>query len=130
MPILAIQLPSLPEVAGSMEVFSVNKYISVPIVAFMVWLLVVKGTYKLAERIFLIFSVSLLTYVVSAIMGKPHWAEIGTAIIHPQLQWNSQSIAMVIGIVGTTIAPWMQFYMQSSVIEKGAEDEELQVFIN
>jgi NRAMP (natural resistance-associated macrophage protein)-like metal ion transporter len=106
-------------VAGSMEVFGVTKYISVPIVAFMVWFLVVKGTYKIAERIFLIFSVSLLTYVVSALLGKPHWAEIGQSIIHPQMEWNADSIAMVIGIIGTTIAPWMQFYMQSSVIEKG-----------
>ena len=102
-----------------MEVFGVSKYISVPIVAIMVWLLVVKGTYKIAERIFLIFSVSLLTYVVSALMGKPHWREIGSSIIHPQLEMNTQSLAMVIALVGTTIAPWMQFYMQSSVIEKG-----------
>lgn len=105
-------------VAGSMEVFGISKYISVPIVGFMIWLLVVKGTYKIAERIFLVFSVSLLMYVVSAIMGKPHWSEIGHAIIRPQLKVNSQSIAMIIGLIGTTIAPWMQFYMQSSVIEK------------
>ena len=106
-------------VAGSMEVFGISKYISVPIVGFMIWLLVVKGTYKSAERIFLIFSVSLLMYVISAIMGKPHWKEIGTAIIHPQMEFNAQSLAIIIGIIGTTIAPWMQFYMQSSVIEKG-----------
>ncbi len=106
-------------VAGSMEVFSVSKYISVPIVGFLIWFLVVKGTYKIAERIFLLFSVSLLMYVVSAIMGKPHWGEIGHAIIHPQMEFNAQSLAMIIGLVGTTIAPWMQFYMQSSVIEKG-----------
>lgn len=106
-------------VAGSMEIFGVSKYISVPVVAIMVWFLVVKGTYKIAERIFLIFSVSLLTYVVSALMSKPHWAEIGSSIIHPQVAMNTQSLAMVIALVGTTIAPWMQFYMQSTVIEKG-----------
>ena len=106
-------------VAGSMEVFGVSKYISVPIVGFLIWFLVVKGTYKIAERIFLLFSVSLLMYVVSALMGKPHWGEIGQAIIHPQLDINTHSISMIIGIIGTTIAPWMQFYMQSSVIEKG-----------
>jgi Mn2+/Fe2+ NRAMP family transporter len=106
-------------VAGSMEVFGVNKYISVPVVAVLVWILVVKGTYKIAERIFLIFSVSLLTYVVSAIMGKPDWKEIGTAIIHPHVEVSTRSMSMVIALVGTTIAPWMQFYMQSSVIEKG-----------
>ncbi len=106
-------------VAGSMEVFGISKYISVPVVAVLVWLLVVKGTYKIAERIFLVFSVSLLTYVVSAIMGKPDWKEIGSAVIRPRVSMNTRSIAMVIGLVGTTIAPWMQFYMQSSVIEKG-----------
>jgi Mn2+/Fe2+ NRAMP family transporter len=106
-------------VAGSMEVFGVSKYLSVPVVAFLVWILVVKGTYKIAERIFLIFSISLLTYIVSAIMGKPDWQVIGTAIIHPKVEVTTKSMAMIIGLVGTTIAPWMQFYMQSSVIEKG-----------
>ena len=108
-------------VAGSMEVFGISKYISVPVVGFLVWILVVKGTYQLAERIFLIFSISLLTYVVSAIMGKPHWGEIGMSIIRPRVPVNPQSMAMIIGLVGTTIAPWMQFYIQSSVIEKGLE---------
>jgi len=106
-------------VAGSMEIFGVSKYISVPIVGFLVWFLVVKGTYKIAERIFLLFSVSLLMYVISAFMGKPHWGEIGRSIVHPTLDINTKSISMIIGLVGTTIAPWMQFYMQSSVIEKG-----------
>lgn len=108
-------------VAGSMEVFGVSKYISVPIIGVLIWLLVVKGTYKIAERIFLLFSVSLLMYVVSALMGKPHWGEIGHSIVHPELEINTQSLAMIIGIIGTTIAPWMQFYMQSSVIEKGLD---------
>jgi Mn2+/Fe2+ NRAMP family transporter len=106
-------------VAGSMEVFHVSKYISVPIVAVMVWFLVVKGNYKFAERIFLIFSVSLLMYVVSALMGKPDWSAIGSSIVRPKMDINQQSLAIIIGLVGTTIAPWMQFYMQSSVIEKG-----------
>ena len=106
-------------VAGSMEVFGVSKYLSVPIVGFLVWISVVKGTYKSAERIFLIFSVSLLMYVVSALMGKPQWGEIGHSIVHPELEINTQSLAIIIGLIGTTIAPWMQFYMQSSVIEKG-----------
>lgn len=106
-------------VAGSMEVFGVSKYISVPVVGVLVWFLVVRGTYKIAERIFLIFSMSLLAYVVSAIMGKPDWQEIGEAVIRPRMDMNTKSVTMVIGLVGTTIAPWMQFYMQSTVIEKG-----------
>jgi len=106
-------------VAGSLEVFGVSKYISVPLVAAIVWILVVKGTYTIAERIFLIFSLSLLTYVISAILGQPHWSEIGHSMVHPDVKVNVQSLTMVLGIIGTTIAPWMQFYMQSSVIEKG-----------
>lgn len=108
-------------VAGSMEIFGVSKYISVPVAAFLVWLLVVKGTYKIAERIFLLFSASLLTYVVSALMSKPEWSEIGSAIIRPRMDTSPAGLAMVIALVGTTIAPWMQFYMQSSVIEKGLQ---------
>ena len=106
-------------VAGSMEIFGVSKYISVPVAALLVWLLVVKGTYKIAERIFLIFSASLLTYVISALMAKPQWSEIGSAIIKPGIELNTKSLTVIIALVGTTIAPWMQFYMQSSVIEKG-----------
>ena len=106
-------------IAGSLKVFGVTKYISVPICAFLVWILVVKGDYKTSEKIFLVFSVFLLSYIISAIMAKPDWQEIGTAIIKPKLEMNENYIAMVIGIVGTTIAPWMQFYMQSAVIEKG-----------
>jgi Mn2+/Fe2+ NRAMP family transporter len=106
-------------VAGSLEIFSVSKYISVPVVAVMIWVMVVKGSYKIAERIFLVFSVALLMYVISALMGKPHWKEIGHSVIHPEMKMNTRSIEMIIGIIGTTIAPWMQFYMQSSVIEKG-----------
>jgi len=106
-------------VAGSLEIFGISKYISVPVAAILVWVLVVKGTYKIAERIFLIFSVSLLTYVVSALMSGPQWDEIGRAVIHPEFKVNTNSLAMIIALVGTTIAPWMQFYMQSTVIEKG-----------
>ena len=106
-------------VAGSMQVFNISKYISVPVSAVLVWWLVVKGTYKFSERVFLIFSAFLLVYVVSAIIGKPHWHEIGQAMIKPDIQYNKEYLAIVIGIIGTTIAPWMQFYMQSAVIEKG-----------
>jgi NRAMP (natural resistance-associated macrophage protein)-like metal ion transporter len=108
-------------VAGSMNMFGISKYISVPVAAILVWILVVKGTYQIAERIFLIFSLSLLTYVVSALMSKPQWGEIALAVVRPKMDINPKSLAMVIALVGTTIAPWMQFYMQSSVIEKGLE---------
>jgi NRAMP (natural resistance-associated macrophage protein)-like metal ion transporter len=106
-------------VAGSMQALGVSKYISVPLSAAVVWILVVKGTYKSVEKVFLVFSLFLLSYIVSALMGKPDWSAIGHAMVHPDAEFDFAYITMVIGIVGTTIAPWMQFYMQSSVIEKG-----------
>jgi Mn2+/Fe2+ NRAMP family transporter len=108
-------------IAGSMQVFGVSKYVGVPLAAVAVWLLVVKGNYKTVERIFLVFSAFLLSYVISAILGKPDWHEIGLSLIHPQMQLDFDCLVMVIGIIGTTIAPWMQFYMQSAVIEKGLQ---------
>lgn len=106
-------------VAGSMQIFGVSKYISVPIAALLVWLLIVKGTYKSAEKVFIVFGLCLFVYVISAILAKPDWTAVGKAIAHPSMNLDSGGISMVIGLIGTTIAPWMQFYMQSSVIEKG-----------
>lgn len=116
-------------VAGSMQVFNIGKYISVPLAALGVWLLVVKGSYKSSEKIFLVFSIFLLSYVFSAVMAKPDWNEVGTALIHPHVESNMAYISMVIGIIGTTIAPWMQFYMQSAVIEKGLKIEDYKYVI-
>jgi NRAMP (natural resistance-associated macrophage protein)-like metal ion transporter len=105
-------------VAGSMNIFGVSKYISVPLAALAVWVLVLKGNYKFAERVFLLFSVFLLSYVVSAVLAGPDWKVIGKAIITPTIHYDTEYITTVLGIIGTTVAPWMQFYMQSAVIEK------------
>lgn len=110
-------------VAGSMMIFGVSKYISVPIVAVGVWLLVSKGNYRTAERIFLFFSFCLLAYIVSAVLAKPDWGKIGASLVKPQMHFDVPYLSMVLGIIGTTIAPWMQFYMQSAVIEKGIKVE-------
>lgn len=110
-------------VAGSMQIFGMSKYISVPIAAVIVWLIVVKGTYKSTEKVFLIFSVFLLSYIGSALLAHPDWNQVGKGLI-PSMELNMTSLTMVIGIIGTTIAPWMQFYMQSAVIEKGIKISE------
>ena len=111
-------------VAGSMAIFGVSKYLSVPLVAIGVWILVVKGNYKISERIFLFFSFCLLSYIISAVLAKPDWKQIGASFVNPTMSFNKDSLSMVLGIVGTTIAPWMQFYMQSAVMEKGIKIEE------
>src|SRR6266403_1345643 len=109
-------------IAGSMELFGVKKYYSVPICAVIVWLIVVKGQYKSVEKVFLAASFFYITYIVAGVLAKPAWIEAVTATVKPpQLAAFKQDsyLYMVIGVVGTTIAPWMQFYLQSSVVEKG-----------
>jgi Mn2+/Fe2+ NRAMP family transporter len=110
-------------VAGSLMIFGVSKYVSVPIVAVAVWLLVSKGNYRTAERIFLFFSFCLLSYIVSAVLAKPDWSQVGLSLVRPQMNFQGKYLSMVLGIIGTTVAPWMQFYMQSAVIEKGIKIE-------
>jgi len=80
---------------------------------------VVYGNYKTAERIFLIFSFALFSYIISAVMAKPDMHQVAAGFIHPEMHFDKDYLSMILGIVGTTVAPWMQFYMQSSVIEKG-----------
>jgi NRAMP (natural resistance-associated macrophage protein)-like metal ion transporter len=109
--------------ASAMEIFGVSKYISVPIGAFAVWLLVVKGTYRFVERIFLIACTVFLTYAVSAFLVRPPWGEILLNTVKPSFDFNPSYLMMLIGVVGTTIAPWMQFYLQSAVVEKNIKVE-------
>ncbi len=109
-------------IAGSMGLFGVPKYISVPICAVIVWLIAVKGQYKSVEKVFLAASFFYITYVFAGVLAKPAWIEAMRATVKPpQLAVFKQGayLYMVIGVVGTTIAPWMQFYLQSSVVEKG-----------
>ncbi len=105
-------------VASSLEIFHVSKYVSVPLSAVFVWLLVVKGTYRSVEKIFLYACLFYVTYIVSGILAKPDWGEIGTSLVRPSLDFSPGALAMIIGLVGTTIAPWMQFYLQASIVEK------------
>ncbi len=109
--------------ASAMEIFGVNKYISVPIGAFMVWWLVVKGSYRVVEKIFLFACTIYLTYAISAFLVHPPWGEIMISTVKPSFDFKPSYLMMVIGIVGTTIAPWMQFYLQSAVVEKNIKVE-------
>ncbi|MDD4170127.1 MAG: divalent metal cation transporter [Desulfotomaculaceae bacterium] len=106
-------------VAASLEIFNVNKYISVPISAFIVWWIIVKGTYRRVEKIFLAASALYFSYIISCIMAKPPWDIVLQEIVTPHFEFDDQYLIMLIGLVGTTIAPWMQFYIQSAVVEKG-----------
>src|SRR5438445_11041514 len=110
--------------AASMELFGVSKYVSVPLGALFIWLLVVKGTYRAFERIFLGICVVYLTYVVAAVMAKPDWVDVVEHTLRPTLRFDAAYLSMTIGLVGTTIAPWMQFYLQSAIVEKGVRPDQ------
>jgi len=110
--------------ASSLEIFGVSKYISVPIGAFLVWWLVLKGTYRFVEKIFLFSCSIFVTYIISAIMAKPSWADVLTQTVKPTFEMQPSYLMMLIGVVGTTIAPWMQFYLQSAVVEKNVKVEQ------
>ncbi|MCK9390551.1 MAG: Nramp family divalent metal transporter [Syntrophales bacterium] len=111
-------------IAASLEIFGVSKYISVPFGAFFVWWLVVKGNYKSVEKVFLVACLFYISYIVSGFMGKPDWGQIGKALITLTVRSDPAFLTMAVGIIGTTIAPWMQFYLQSSVVDKGLKAED------
>ncbi len=105
-------------VASSLEIFSVSKYVSVPLAAVIVWLLVVKGTYRSVEKIFLYACLFYVTYLVAGFLAKPDWDAVGRSLVTPRLDLSAGGLGMLVGLVGTTIAPWMQFYLQASIVEK------------
>jgi NRAMP (natural resistance-associated macrophage protein)-like metal ion transporter len=109
-------------IAGSMRLFYVPKSISVPVCALLVWYMVVKGNYKSTEKIFIAASLVYISYILAGVLSQPSWHEAlrATVVLPPRTVWNDKSyMYMAIGVVGTTIAPWMQFYLQSSIVEKG-----------
>jgi Mn2+/Fe2+ NRAMP family transporter len=119
---------SLSEFAGiaaGMELFGVSKYISVPVAGIAVWALIMGGSYKRTEKIFMIISLVFLTYVVAAFISEPDWGEVAVRTAVPHLVFDKGFFALIIAIIGTTIAPWMIFFGQSNVVEKGADIKRL-----
>ncbi len=118
---LANTVSEFAGVAASMEIFGVSKYISVPIAAIAVWFLIVKGNYKVVERVFLAASAIYLAYVASGVIANPNWSEVGKAFATPTFHLDVGYVTIFVTIIGTTIAPWMQFYQQSSIVDKGIQ---------
>ncbi|HSD84059.1 MAG TPA: divalent metal cation transporter [Anaerolineae bacterium] len=116
---LANTVSEFAGVAASLEIFGVSKYFSVPVAAGLVWLLIVKANYKSVERIFLVASLIFLTYIISGVLAHPIWPEVGRALVTPTIQLDAGYMTLVVTIIGTTIAPWMQFYQQASIVDKG-----------
>jgi Mn2+/Fe2+ NRAMP family transporter len=109
--------------AASMEILGLSKYIMVPVGAITIWILVTKGSYRFVEIILLYACIIFAGYIISGIMAKPDWGAVVKQTLIPKIQWRSEYLMMSIAIIGTTITPWMQFYLQSSIAEKGIKKE-------
>ena len=105
-------------IAASAELFGISKYVMVSACALFVWWLIVKGTYKSVEKVFLLACLFYVSYIISGFLTKPDWKEVAMSSVKPQFQFNKAYLLMLTGVIGTTIAPWMQFYQQASVVEK------------
>src|SRR5712671_4678652 len=106
-------------VASSLGLFGISKFISVPLAAVAVWLLIVKSSYQRVEKIFLFACSLYVCYIISGILVKPDWKEAAIYSVKPVLIFEPSYLTMLIGMVGTSVAPWMQFYLQAAVVEKG-----------
>lgn len=111
-------------IAAASELFGVSRYLSVPLAAFSIWVLVVRGTQKHVERVFLVMSLVFLCYIASAFLARPQWGEVGRSLVRPSFSLDSGYLFMLMTLIGTTITPFMQVFVQSSVVEKGITEED------
>lgn len=121
---LANTVAEFAGVAAALEIFGVSKYLSIPCAALFVWWLIVYGTYRRVENVFLVACLFYVAYLVSGVLARPSWETVLRRLVVPEMSWKSDYAVMIVGLVGTTIAPWMQFYLQSSVVEKGVRPSE------
>ena len=110
--------------AASMEILGFSKFVMVPVGAISIWILVTKGSYRFVEKILLFACLLYFGYVISGFMAKPDWGPVLKSAVIPQMRWNAEYVVLSIAIIGTTITPWMQFYLQSSIAEKGIKKEQ------
>src|SRR5436309_3667121 len=111
-------------IAAATELFGVPRYVSVPLAALAVWWLVVKGSYRRVERVFLVMSLVFLGYIVSAFLARPDWGGVARGLVRPEAHFNAGYLFTVVALIGTTISPYMQVFVQSSVVEKGVTEED------
>src|SRR5439155_21713864 len=113
--------------SAALEIFGVPRWIVVPVVAAGIWALVLFASYRTVERVFLSISLVFVTYIVSAVLADPDWGRVGDALITPTLNLQPSILLLVVAVVGTTITPYMQFYLQSAVAEKAIDEDELRL---
>jgi Mn2+/Fe2+ NRAMP family transporter len=112
-------------VGAALELAGIPRQITVPIVAVVIWMIIVRGSYRSAERVFIWLTVPFFAYPIAAILAHPKWGDVGRAVIAPHIQTSSAYLLLFIATAGTTITPYMQLYLQSAVVERGVREEEL-----
>ncbi|OGH88332.1 MAG: hypothetical protein A3J93_04740 [Candidatus Magasanikbacteria bacterium RIFOXYC2_FULL_42_28] len=115
----AVSASEMAGIASSFEIFGVSKFITVPIFAVLIWWILYKGSFKKVERFFLLISLFFVVYVFAAVMAQPDWAEVGRALTVPHFSFGSAYLVAFLGIMGTTVTPWGQFFIQSYIVDKG-----------
>lgn len=116
---VATTISNFAGIAASMEIFGVQKFLSVPIFAIFIWCIVILGSYRIVEKIFFFLSSFLIFYIISGFLSHPDWDLVTKRLLIPQFDFETDFILMAVAVIGTTITPWMQFYIQASVVEKG-----------
>jgi len=111
-------------IAAASELFGVSHYVSVPLSAILIWFLIVKGSYKKVERVFLLMSLVFLGYIVSAFLSRPDWSAVAVGMVRPEFKLEYAFLFTFVAVIGTTISPYMQVYVQSSVVEKGVTPDD------
>ena len=116
---VAVTISEFAGIAASLEIFGLSRYISVPLMAGFIWYLMTRGSYKGVERVFIGVCFIYFAYIFSGLMANPDWSVVGRSLIVPTFKFDLTFIMLAIAMIGTTVTPWMQFYLQSSVVEKG-----------
>ncbi len=106
-------------IAAGFGIIGVIKYLSVPLMAFFIWLFVLRKNYRTVERVFLLLCVLAFSYVISGFLAKPDWGQVLSSTFIPAVEWSDHYMFLLVAFIGTTITPWMQFYLQASVVDKG-----------
>lgn len=114
-------------IAQASELFGIPRYFTVPLTALLIWWLVVKGSQKRVERVFLAMSLVFFGYIISAFLAKPVWSDVATEFVKPSFQFDTPYLFTMMALIGTTITPFMQVFVQSSVVEKGMDEEDLPI---
>jgi len=122
---IATSVSEFAGIAAATEVLGVSRFVTVPVAAFVVWLLVVRGSYRNVEKILLTLSAVFVAYLAAMVLATPDWAQVARATVVPSFIGTREFVLLLIALVGTTVAPWMQFFQQANIVDKGVTAKEL-----